>query len=105
MRAFNEEVGHEIPEEDDADVEQESSVESEATTVVEEVEKPHQSNRDETNLMGPVQPTAELVKKVFQPAGYYQAADFELMHLEAEEDPEAFGKMQLRMQTADVHTT
>ena len=44
------------------------------------------------------------MKKVFQPAGYYQPERFELMQLEAEEDPEAHGKLRLRMQTADVTT-
>ena len=48
--------------------------------------KPHLTLVDDTNQMGPVEPTADLVRKVFQPDGYYQPEDFELMQLEADEE-------------------
>ena len=93
-----------LEEVEDGEVEQESSLESQATTVVEEVLKPHGSLVDETNPMGPIEPTPELVKKVFQPAGYYQPENFELMQLEAEENQESFGELKLRLKTAEGTT-
>ena len=54
--------------------------------------------------MGPVKPTPELVKKVFQPEGFYQPETFELMQLHEEEDPENFGEIKLRLKTAEGTT-
>lgn len=79
------------------DVAQESSVESEAETVIEEVPKPHLSLVDDTNQLAPVKPTPELVRKVFEPEGYTQAEHFDELYLQAQDDVEDYAEMKLRM--------
>ena len=58
-------------------VAQESSVESDTETVVEEVPKPHLSLVDDTNQLALIKPTPEHVRKVFEPEGFTRAENFD----------------------------
>ena len=78
-------------------VAQESSVESDTETVVEEVPKPHLSLVDDTNQLAPVKPTPDQVRKVFEPEGFTKAENFDELYLQAQDDVEDYAELKLRM--------
>ena len=88
---------------DDVDDVEQKSVAQSDTTVVEEVAKPHLNKmNDETNPMGPIEPSIDQVRKVFQPNGYQQPENFELMELyEEEETADIVGGLKLRLKTTE----
>ena len=67
---------------DESDEIQPSVAGSEATTVIQEVHKPHTEIHDTTNFLSPVKPRFEKVKEQLLPAQFSERNRFERMRLQ-----------------------